>query len=484
MELTPRAIVAELDKYIVGQQDAKRAVAVALRNRDRRRALPPEKAHEILPKNILMIGPTGVGKTEIARRVAALVKAPLLKVEATQFTEVGYVGRDVDSILQELVEISVRQVHEEKLKEVEGQAEGMAKERLLDYLCQQVTSKGRASRARGRKAALKGGSAQTLEESITSREIIEPAEGVAASGRALPRSLVRERVAHLLENQQLEDQIIEIEVGAEAESYAPVLEFCPGMSPEEMGEAFEDFLDNYKGFRARRRRRRVPVREARHILARDEANKLVDFDQVIETALRRVEENGIIFIDELDKIIGPRIEVGRDVSGEGVQRDLLPILEGCGVMTRYGSVRTDHILFIAAGAFQRHRPSELIPEIQGRFPLRVELSPLGEEELRAILTQPENALTKQYQALLSTEGVELEFTEDGLAEIAHGAALMNQKMENIGARRLETILEKVLQETSFSAPEHRGERVRVDATFVALRLDDLLSDEDLSRYIL
>ncbi len=466
--LTPKEIVRQLDKYIVGQEAAKKAVAIALRNRYRRRMLPPELARDILPKNILMIGPTGVGKTEIARRVAQLIGAPFVKVEATRFTEVGYVGRDVESIIHELVDVSVGMVYEERLREVQPKAESLANERLVNYIYQQLIAAPKRARAKGR-----------LRSQLLPLELLEDPD-LVKSDKARMRA-VRKRVADLVKTRALDDHIIEIEVG-DYDRYN--LEFGPGVSVDELRESFADFIEQYEDYSRRRRARRVSVREARRILTREEASKLINVEEVIEEGLRRAEELGVVFIDEIDKIAGPEVEVGPDVSGEGVQRDLLPIVEGCTVLTRYGPVRTDHILFIAAGAFYDRRPSDLIPELQGRFPLRVELHPLGEEDFRRILVEPENSLVKQYQALLATEGVELEFTEDAIAELARTAARLNERYENIGARRLYTVMEAVLEEISFSAPERRGERVLIDAEYVRSRLAGLLANEDLSRYIL
>lgn len=490
-DLTPEAIVRELDKYIVGQAAAKKAVAVALRNRHRRKLLPEQMRREIAPKNILMIGSTGVGKTEIARRVAKLIDAPFVKVEATKFTEVGYVGRDVESIVHELVETSVNLVHEQKMQEVMNKAEGLARERIISYLCQQSPRGGHRSSRKAKQGATTSpgavitGSSGAGAQSASGCDLAveEGARGSVASWPvSIPRQ--RKRVAELLESQQLEDATIEIELNSDPDALDPILEFSSGMSTEEMTETFNEFMQNFTAYTTRRRLRRVSVREARRILTREEANKLIDFDQVIDDAVRRAEDFGIVFIDELDKIAGPKVEIGADVSGEGVQRDLLPIVEGSTVMTRYGPVNTDHVLFIAAGSFHHVKPSELIPELQGRFPLRVELESLGQESLRRILAEPENSLLKQYQALLSTEDVELEFTEDGISEMARMAALMNERMEDIGARRLHTIVEKVLEDISFSAHEHRHEKIVVDEKYVTERLADFVRDEDLSKYIL
>jgi ATP-dependent HslUV protease ATP-binding subunit HslU len=477
--LTPRQIVAELDKYIVGQDAAKRAVAVALRNRYRRQLLPDTLRDEVIPKNILMIGPTGVGKTEIARRMAKLIDAPFIKVEATKFTEVGYVGRDVESIIRDLTEIAVTIVHDEKLDEVRERAEGLATERIINLLVDQhMREKEGVPPRPTRRAALVG-----ANELMTEPER-EPVVPRISAAQERTRASTRRRLARQLAQQKLEDMTVEIDLdGHDSEPFGGVLEFMPGMSSEEMTESFQDFIEQFPS-QHRRRSRKVPVREARRILTQEEAHKLVDFDTVIEAALQRVQDTGVVFIDELDKIVGPAVEVGADVSGEGVQRDLLPIVEGSTVQTRYGQVKSDHILFIAAGAFHQARPSDLIPELQGRFPLRVELDSLSQEDLAAILVQPENALTKQYTALLSTEGVGLAFAPDGLERLAEVAMLLNERTEDIGARRLHTIMEQVLEEVSFEADTHQGSTVTVDRAFVDARLDGVLEDEDLSRFIL
>lgn len=479
--LTPRAVVEELDKFIVGQADAKRAIAVALRNRYRRQQLSPEVAREIAPKNLLLIGPTGVGKTELARRVASMADAPFLKVEATKFTEVGYVGKDVDSIVQDLIEASVQLVHEEKLKEVEARAEMQATEKILNYLVQQLPAASRRVAARG-----SAGGATAVSE-VAEQPAPPPIRTRAISPAEKARlRRERDRIMGLLQRQELEDQVIEIEVGGEVERFEAMLEYSGGATAEEMSDAFSDYLDTYHGFStaSRRRSRRVSVREARRILTREEATKLIDMDNVIENAVQRAEQHGVVFVDELDKICGPRSEIGSDVSGEGVQRDLLPVVEGTTVTTRYGPIKTDHVLFVAAGAFYQNKPSDLIPELQGRFPLRVELQSLTEDDFRRILTEPANALTKQYTALLGTEGVAIEFTGDAIAEIARLAVDMNERLENIGARRLHTIMERVLEEISFSASEHDGESYTIDAGYVREQMKDLVKDQDLSRYIL
>jgi len=478
--LTPQAVVDELDKFIVGQSDAKRAIAVALRNRYRRQQLPPELAKEIAPKNILLIGPTGVGKTEIARRVASLVDAPFLKVEATKFTEVGYVGKDVESIVHDLIEAGVNLVHEERLKEVEGKAEGQAIEKILNYLVQQMPFQNRRVAAKS--------SGQNAVQAAESPDVVpaQPMMRTRAFTRAEKLRLrrERERISALLSTKELEDQIIEIEVGGEIEKFEAILEYPGGASAEELSDSFSDYVDAYHSYHSRRRSRRVSVREARRILTREEATKLVDMDSVIEAAVARAQDHGIVFIDELDKICGPRAEVGSDVSGEGVQRDLLPVVEGTTVTTRYGPIKTDHVLFVSAGSFYQNKPSDLIPELQGRFPLRVELKNLTEEEFRRILTEPGNALTKQYAALLGTEGLTLSFDNSAIGKIAELAVLMNERMENIGARRLHTIMERVLEDISFNAADHEGENIVIDASYVEERMASLVKDRDLSRYIL
>lgn len=467
--LTPAEIVAELDRYIIGQADAKRAVAVALRNRYRRQQLPDEMRREVQPKNILMIGPTGVGKTEIARRVAKIVDAPFVKVEATKFTEVGYVGRDVESIVRDLVEVAISMLHNERLDQVKEEATRAAVQRLADILTSQTLQ--RKPSRNGRKP--EGGAGESDLEVLRRQE--------AATQRRLRRE--RKKLLELLDEQALEEETVEIEVDDEGayEEYNP-LEFMTGMTPDDLHETFQDFID---GLLTRRgSRRRVSVREARRILTQQEANRMVDFDAVVEAAIRRVEESAVVFIDEIDKTVSGEGDYGAEISGAGVQRDLLPIVEGSVVMTRYGPVKTDHVLFIAAGAFHQARPSDLIPELQGRFPIRVELNSLSEEDLYQILTEPQNALTKQYQALLGTEGLTLEFAEDGLREVARLATLVNSRTEDIGARRLHTIIERVLEEISFTAPDRAGERVEIGQRFVEERVGEVADDEDLSNFIL
>ncbi|MFM9105675.1 MAG: ATP-dependent protease ATPase subunit HslU [Chloroflexota bacterium] len=462
---TPAQIVAELDRYIVGQADAKRAVAVALRNRYRRQLLPEDLRGEVAPKNILMIGPTGVGKTEIARRVAKIVEAPFIKVEATKFTEVGYVGRDVESIVRDLVEIAIDMLHGQRLEQVKDEAARAAVQRLVDLLTEQLSG---APQAQPRSRA---------------RNVPPPAPTArqdAAAQRRVERE--RERLLELLEGQELEEETVEIEIEADYDPYESA-DHLGGLSPDDLYDTFQDFLDGYLP-PPRRMRRKVSVREARRILTQQEADRLVDFDAVVEAAVKRVEEAAVVFIDEIDKTVSGEGEYGGDVSGEGVQRDLLPIVEGSVVMTRYGPVRTDHILFIAAGSFHDSRPSDLIPELQGRFPIRVELSSLTEEDMFAILTEPRNALTKQYVALLGTEGLDLAFEEEALREMARLATLVNTRTEDIGARRLHTIIEKVLEEISFNAPDLSGQALSIDAEFVTGRIGDVASDDDLSNYIL
>lgn len=461
-ELTPRQIVGELDKYIVGQTSAKRAVAVALRNRYRRDQLSPEVRLGIIPKNILMIGPTGVGKTEIARRLAHLAGAPMLKIEATKFTEIGYVGREVDGIVRDLVEISIGMVEKEKISSVREAARAASELRILDLLAP------RPVRPTGAVSPNPFGSMwpQTAPPSESERLQAEQAERL------------RTRMAAKLAGGELEESDIEIEI--EEKRPSNLAFFSPGME-----EGNGDMTQMLSGlFPQNRKKRRLKVREARPILEHQEAEKLLDRDAIVSEAIERAQENGIVFLDEIDKIAGREGAAGPQVSREGVQRDLLPLVEGATVNTKYGPVATDHMLFIAAGAFHVSKPSDLIPELQGRFPIRVELEPLSEEDLRRILTEPQNALTSQYAALLGADGVELEFTSDGIAEIARFASQVNETFENIGARRLHTLVEKVLEEVSFEAPETEEKLVRVNASFVRARLAHLVSDEDLSRFIL
>ncbi len=444
--LTPRQIVAELDKYIIGQHDAKRAVAIALRNRWRRQRLPAGLRDEVAPKNIIMIGPTGVGKTEIARRLARLAEAPFIKVEASKYTEVGYVGRDVESMIRDLVELAVNMVRGEKIRQVEERARELAEERLLDLLLP---------------SSRMGAFGQAV---------------VPESGTALE---TREKLRQRVRDGALDDRTVEVEVANRA---MPMVEIFGGQGMEEIQENLKEMLGNLLPQRSKRRK--VKVREARRILTQEEADKLVEKEEVVSEAIARVENSGIVFLDEVDKIAGRERTHGPDVSREGVQRDLLPIVEGCTVSTKYGLVRTDHILFIAAGAFHVSKPSDLIPEMQGRFPLRVELQSLTREDFVRILTEPENALTKQYTALLATEGVDLGFTRDAIEEIAAIATAVNQAMENIGARRLYTIMERLLDEISFEAPHMEGVKVTIAAEDVRKKLATIVKDQDLSRYIL
>jgi len=442
--LTPRQIVTELDKYIIGQHDAKRAVAIALRNRWRRQRLPAALRDEVAPKNIIMIGPTGVGKTEIARRLARLAEAPFIKVEASKYTEVGYVGRDVESMIRDLVELAVNMVRGEKTRSVEERARELAEERLLDLLLPPA----------------------------------RPATfGAVAENTAAQET--REKLRARLRDGALDDRTIEVEV---AQRSLPMIDLMGGQGMEEMQDNLKEMLGNL--LPQRTRRRKVKVHEARRILVQEEAEKLVDKEEVTSEAIARVENSGIVFLDEVDKIAGREGGRGPDVSREGVQRDLLPIVEGSTVSTKHGLVRTDHILFIAAGAFHVAKPSDLIPELQGRFPLRVELTSLTERDFVRILTEPENALTKQYTALLATEGVDLAFTPDAIEEIARIATTVNEASENIGARRLYTIMERLLDEVSFEAPHMEGVRVEITAQQVKKQLTSIVTNQDLSRYIL
>jgi ATP-dependent HslUV protease ATP-binding subunit HslU len=441
---TPREIVSELDRYIVGQKAAKRAVAVALRNRWRRQQVPAELRDEIAPKNIIMIGPTGVGKTEIARRLAKLAQAPFVKVEASKFTEVGYVGRDVESMVRDLMELAILMVKAEEAQAVRVKAEDLAEDRLLDLL-------------------LPG----------------EAASASAEGGSLESRESTRDKLRKLLRMGELDNRYVEVET---QEMKMPMMEVFTPQGTEEMGINIKEMFGNI--FPKKTKRRRMKVAEARELLVETEAEKLVDMEKVQTLAKERTEQSGIIFIDEIDKIASREGGHGPEVSREGVQRDILPIVEGSTVNTKYGPVKTDHILFVAAGAFHVAKPSDLIPELQGRFPIRVELESLGEEEFVRILTEPRNALVRQYTALMATEGIELLFREDAVHEIARTAALVNDRTENIGARRLHTILEKLLEDLSFDAPERRERRIEIDAEYVRNRLAEIVSDEDLSRYIL
>ncbi|MFN4013207.1 MAG: ATP-dependent protease ATPase subunit HslU [Aquificaceae bacterium] len=438
-ELTPKRIVEELDKYIVGQEQAKKAVAIALRNRWRRQRLPEHIRDEVAPKNLLMIGPTGVGKTEIARRIAQLIKAPFVKVEATKYTEIGYVGRDVESMVRELVEVSYQMVKQEKMQGVRERAKRLAEERLLDYLVPQQLSFGMRS-------------VQDMSK--------------------------REEIREKLRRGDMDDKIVEVDVQERA---VPLIGIAGPPGLEELEEQLRSMLGGLGGGK---RKRRLRVKEALQVLESEEAEKLIDPEEVAREAIYRAENFGIIFIDEIDKIAVKTPGVGPGVSREGVQRDLLPIVEGTVVKTKYGPVKTDHILFIAAGAFHISKPSDLMPELQGRFPIRVELSPLTREDFVRILKEPKNALTVQYIELLKTEGVDVEFTDDALEEIARIAEEANKRTENIGARRLHTVMEKLLEDISFNAPELFGQRIIIDARFVRAKLEGIVKDEELSKYIL
>ncbi|MCE9625221.1 MAG: ATP-dependent protease ATPase subunit HslU [Deltaproteobacteria bacterium] len=445
VNFTPREIVSELDRFIVGQKAAKRAVAIALRNRWRRQNVAPDLRDEIAPKNIIMIGPTGVGKTEIARRLAKLANAPFIKVEASKFTEVGYVGKDVESIIRELTETGVKMVREEETAQVKTKAEDLAEERLLDLL-------------------------------LPTTPKANPAEPDAAAPPT------RERLRQMLKEGKLDDRTVELESGGAPSGIMPMIEVVSGPNMDELGMNLKDMMSGL--FPKGRKRSKLKVPEALVALTQEEAAKLIDVDSVNKRAIERVEQSGIVFLDEIDKIAGRESQHGPDVSREGVQRDILPIVEGSNVNTKYGMVRTDHILFIAAGAFHVSKPSDLIPELQGRFPIRVELDSLTKEDFLRILQEPANSLTKQYVALLATEKVRAEFTPEGLKEIAEFAAIVNERTENIGARRLHTIMEKVLDEISFEAPDRPGFDLKVDAAYVHEKLADVVKDQDLSRYIL
>ena len=487
-ELPPRQIVAELDRYIVGQGAAKKAVAIAIRNRWRRSQAPDDIREEILPNNIIMIGPTGVGKTEIARRLARLAGAPFVKVEASKFTEVGYVGRDVESMVRDLVDSAINMVRGEREDDIYPQAEARAEERLLDLLLPSPSAQGGAP-APGAGAGppqagpprVDAGAAagvRTLFVVSPKGDVTERNEGEDATIKER-RERTREKLRALLKDGKLEEKDVEVDVTQE--SFPPMDMFQqPGMEGPDI-----NMMDWLKEMLPKRKKRRtVRVSEARRILIDEELRKLVDMDDVVNEALDRVENHGIVFIDELDKIAGERGSVGPDVSREGVQRDLLPIVEGSTVQTRYGLVRTDHILFIAAGAFHVSKPSDLIPELQGRFPIRVELAPLTEEDFVRIMTEPENALTKQYAALCAAEGATLEFSDEGIREVARIAAILNERMENIGARRLHTVLTTLLEDTLYDLPDVPDKHIVFDQARVKQRLDEIVQDEDLRKYIL
>jgi ATP-dependent HslUV protease ATP-binding subunit HslU len=444
-ELTPQEIVAALDKYIIGQQAAKKAVAIALRNRYRRRKLPPELADEIAPKNILMIGPTGIGKTEISRRLAKLTSSPFLKIEASKFTEVGYVGRDVESMIRDLVRISVDMVKQEKIEEIKEKAERNVEEKILDILLPPVKRR---------------------TNSFEQEDLYKFQE-------------TRDKLKKQLREGYLDERMIEIEV---KERMSPPFEIFSNTGMEEIGIQIQEIIPGFLGGKSKRRK--VKIKEATEYLLEDEERRLIDMEQVSHLAVERVEQSGIIFLDEVDKIAGRESGHGPEVSREGVQRDLLPIIEGTTVNTRYGLVRTDHVLFIGAGAFHVSKPSDLIPELQGRFPIRVELTPLNKGDFIRILTEPENALIKQYRALLETEGVQVDFTKDAVEEIAEIAEKVNEDAENIGARRLHTVMEKVMEEISFEAPNIKKKKWLIDKKYVQSQLKDILEDQDLSRFIL
>ncbi len=453
--LTPREIVAELDRYIVGQADAKKAVAIAIRNRWRRQRVAGELKDEIAPKNIIMIGPTGVGKTEISRRLAKLSNAPFIKVEASKFTEVGYVGRDVESIIRDLTDLAVKMIKDEEAKRVKTKAEEMAEERLLDILIPPIKPTHSAM-----------GYPQPIDVEKRERE------------ESYHRD-TREKLRAMFRQGKLDDRTVEIEV---SDTKRPIVEIFSAAGIEEMDINIKDMFSNL--FPKRSKKKRVKVQEAYNILVQEEAQKLIDMDKVVKEAIERVENTGIVFLDEVDKIAGRESSHGPDVSREGVQRDLLPIIEGSTVNTKYGMVKTDHILFIASGAFHVSKPSDLIPEFQGRFPIRVELNSLTKGDFVRILVEPKNSLIKQYTALLQTEGIDIKFTDDAIDEIAEIATVINERTENIGARRLHTVMERLLEEISFDAPDMKKGEVVIDAAYVRDRLMGFVEDEDLSRYIL
>ena len=456
--LTPAEIVAELDKYIIGQDPAKRSVAIALRNRWRRQQVTPELRDEIAPKNIIMIGPTGVGKTEIARRLATLAKSPFIKVEATKFTEVGYIGRDVESMIRDLTELAVNMTKKEEQEDVKIKAEEMAQERLLDMLLP-----GNADAPPAPENVEQDG------ENSLDIAVPEPPDNTKT----------RDKLRQMLKDGKLDNRYVELETSHKA---TPMIEIFSSSGIEEMEFNMKDMLGNI--FPGKNKKRRLKVPEALEVLFQEESQKLIDMEKVTSEAIRNTEQNGIIFLDELDKVAGNDSRQGPDVSREGVQRDLLPIVEGSTVITKYGMVKTDHILFIAAGAFNVSKPSDLLPELQGRFPIRVELNSLDMEDFIRILTEPQNALITQYKALLETEGIDLVFEDSAIEEIASISATVNEQMENIGARRLHTVMEKLLDEISFDAPDLETKSVVIDSDYVKGKLEDIMEDENLSRYIL
>lgn len=459
--LTPREIVAELDKYIIGQQNAKRAVAIALRNRWRRQQVSQDLRDEIAPKNIIMIGPTGVGKTEIARRLAKLAQAPFLKVEASKFTEVGYVGRDVESMVRDLTDLAVNMVRAEETQKIQAKAREAAEERMLDLLLPPARKR----------------SSEKVAETLLAPE--ESPNLAASAGESRESSLTREKLRQMLRAGLLNERTVELEL---TQRHLPIIEVFSSAGMEEMDINLREMFSSLLPKKTKEKRVKVP--EGLALLTEEEAQKLIDMDKVTSLAIQRVEQAGIIFLDEIDKIAGRETTHGPDVSREGVQRDLLPIVEGTTVTTRYGLVKTDHILFIAAGAFHVSKPADLIPELQGRFPIRVELDPLHRQDFIRILTEPQNALIKQYKALLATEDINLDFTPEAIEEIAEIATLVNQRTENIGARRLHTIMEKLLEDISFTAPDRKERNILIDVQSVRDKLSTIIKDEDLSRYIL